>query len=37
VHIANLRRKIESNPAQPVLIATVFRTGYKWMGECRED
>ncbi len=33
VHIANLRRKIESNPAQPTLIATAFGAGYKWIGE----
>ncbi len=32
VHIANLRRKIEDNPAQPALIATVFGAGYKWIG-----
>ena len=36
VHIANLRRKIESNPAQPALIATVFGVGYKWLGEHHE-
>jgi DNA-binding response OmpR family regulator len=37
VLIANLRRKIESNPTQPALIATVFGAGYKWMGERHED
>jgi two-component system OmpR family response regulator len=36
-HIANLRRKIESNPAQPALIATVFGAGYKWLGERHAD
>lgn len=29
-------RKIEGNPAQPALIATVFGAGYKWMGEHHE-
>lgn len=31
-HIAKLRKKIEDNPADPRLIATVHRLGYKFLG-----
>jgi len=31
-HIAKLRKKIEDNPADPRLIATVHRLGYKFIG-----
>lgn len=29
-HIKNLRRKIEADPAAPVLIETVYGVGYRW-------
>jgi len=32
VHIANLRRKIESNPTRPKLIRTEPAVGYRWVG-----
>ncbi len=32
VHIKNLRKKIETIPKTPVLIKTVFGTGYCWEG-----
>jgi DNA-binding response OmpR family regulator len=32
VHIMNLRRKIERDPAQPAYIATVYGHGYKFIG-----
>src|SRR5205814_698608 len=32
-HIKNLRRKIESDPAQPQYIETVFGVGYRMRGE----
>jgi DNA-binding response OmpR family regulator len=31
-HIAKLRKKIEDNPADPNLIITVHRLGYKFLG-----
>jgi DNA-binding response OmpR family regulator len=31
-HIAKLRKKIEDNPADPHLIVTVHRLGYKFVG-----
>jgi DNA-binding response OmpR family regulator len=37
VRVANLRRKVESNPPHPALIATVFGAGYRWMGDRHED
>lgn len=30
VHVASLRRKLESNPAHPQHLLTVHRVGYKW-------
>jgi two-component system OmpR family response regulator len=30
VHLMNLRRKIERDPAQPVYILTVYGVGYKF-------
>jgi len=33
VHITNLRRKIESNPASPELIITESGVGYRFAGE----
>lgn len=30
-HIAQLRKKVEQNPANPSLIATVHGVGYRWM------
>ena len=30
VHIHNLRRKLEADPAQPRHILTVFGTGYRF-------
>ncbi|MGV8980634.1 response regulator transcription factor [Clostridium sp.] len=35
-HIKNLRKKIESNPKEPVYIMTVYGTGYKLGGESDE-
>ena len=32
-HIKNLRQKIESDPAKPVFVLTVFGVGYKFGGE----
>ena len=32
MHIAKLRKKIEDNPADPHLIVTVHRLGYKFVG-----
>ncbi|HEY1015081.1 MAG TPA: helix-turn-helix domain-containing protein [Herpetosiphonaceae bacterium] len=29
VHIVNLRKKIEADPAQPLYIHTVYGVGYK--------
>jgi DNA-binding response OmpR family regulator len=29
VHILNLRKKVEADPKQPVLLVTVFGVGYK--------
>ena len=29
VHILNLRKKLESNPAQPALIRTIWGKGYQ--------
>jgi DNA-binding response OmpR family regulator len=31
VHIGRLRKKLEDDPAQPVLIATVWGTGYRYV------
>ncbi|MEW6241792.1 MAG: helix-turn-helix domain-containing protein [Chloroflexota bacterium] len=33
VHIRNLRAKIESNPAEPEYIETVFGVGYRFRAE----
>ena len=33
VHIATLRQKLERDPAQPEIIVTVHRSGYKFDGE----
>lgn len=35
-HIKNLRRKLESNPKQPVYIQTVYGIGYKFVGDSDE-
>lgn len=32
VHVATLRHKLEANPAQPALIVTVHRAGYRFAG-----
>jgi DNA-binding response OmpR family regulator len=32
VHVAKLRRKIESDPANPEFILTVHRVGYRLLG-----
>lgn len=37
VHIVNLRRKIEKNPAKPERIATVHGMGYRFVGERHDD
>lgn len=31
VHVMNLRKKIEADPARPTYIHTVFGVGYKWV------
>jgi DNA-binding response OmpR family regulator len=36
VHLMNLRRKIESDPARPVYVQTVYGVGYKF-GEASAD
>jgi len=33
VHIGTLRRKLEDNPAAPLLIQTVRGVGYKFVGK----
>jgi len=30
VHLMNLRRKIEADPAQPIYVRTVYGIGYKF-------
>lgn len=32
-HIKNIRRKIESNPSEPVYVITVYGLGYKFKGD----
>jgi DNA-binding response OmpR family regulator len=32
-HIKNLRRKIETDPADPIYIQTVYGFGYKFQGD----
>ena len=31
-HVAELRRKLEENAADPVHILTVWKVGYRWQG-----
>ena len=33
VHISRIRKKIEENPARPILIKTVWGKGYMWEGD----
>jgi DNA-binding response OmpR family regulator len=37
VHIRNLRAKIESDPARPQYIQTVFSVGYRFAPDPGED
>ena len=37
VHLMNLRRKIEADPAQPIYIQTVYGIGYKFGGAGNHD
>ena len=37
VHLMNLRRKIESDPAQPVYVRTVYGMGYKFGATASHD
>ena len=32
MHVAKLRKKIETRPAEPTFIVTVHRVGYKFTG-----
>ena len=32
VHILNLRKKVEADPARPTLLVTVYGVGYKLAG-----
>ncbi|RJR52969.1 MAG: DNA-binding response regulator [Desulfobacteraceae bacterium] len=32
-HIKNIRRKIETNPQEPMFITTIYGVGYKFIGE----
>lgn len=37
VHVRRLREKIESDPARPVRISTVWGVGYRWDGSVARD
>ncbi|MCC6791024.1 MAG: response regulator transcription factor [Thermomicrobiales bacterium] len=37
VHVANLRKKLESDPARPVYVTTVYGVGYRFGGERGAD
>jgi DNA-binding response OmpR family regulator len=37
VHVANLRKKLETDPGRPVYVATVYGVGYRFGGERETD